>query len=68
MSQNERRGPQKKADRLQDYGRWVYETEYRSPTRSRHALGRELPVHLAHGHTAMCDCYKIISKGIRKVT
>jgi len=68
VSQNERRGrgPKKKADRLQDYGRWVYETEYRSPTRSRHALGRELPVHLAHEHAAVCDCYKVISAGIRE--
>jgi hypothetical protein len=65
-SRGPRGGPKKKAGRRQDYGQWLYETEYRRPKRSRHALGRKLPVHLAHGHTAVCGCYKTISAGIQE--
>jgi hypothetical protein len=60
------RAPKNRGAIYQDYGRWLYEAEYRVPRRSYHALGRELAVHRDHAHPAVCDCYKTVSRGIKE--
>jgi hypothetical protein len=45
---------------------WLYEADYRVPKRSHAELGRTLVAHGDKAHTGVCDCYKVIGRGIKE--
>jgi hypothetical protein len=61
-----RRGPRNQGGPQQRHGRWLYEMEYAKPRRTLAEIGRGLEAHRLHRHRPVCNCYKVVKRGVRE--